>query len=439
MRFYFFYTPMKTAELYEIFKQHPTVSTDSRTILPDSIFFALKGQNFDGNKFAADSLQKGAKYAVVDNPQYANDAHIILVDDVLKSLQKLAHLHRQTLGIPVLAITGTNGKTTSKELIAAVLKNRFNLIFTQGNLNNHIGVPLTLLRMTPETQIAVIEMGANHPGEIAALCDIAQPDLGLVTNMGKAHLEGFGSFEGVVKTKTELYDFLRETGGKCFINTDNKLLLKQAEGLELLSYGNNETAQLRGEPEDSSYYLTAKILFPKGWLYFRSKLVGAYNFENIMAAARVGSYFDIDPLLIQKSVEKYEPTNNRSQLIQRGTNRIILDAYNANPTSMMASLQNFSQLAQKAKTVILGDMLELGEYSKEEHQKIADFIAKQEFEQVFLIGPCFNQVDAGTKAKKFESIELLANYLFQQKQIENNLILIKGSRGIRLEKILDNF
>lgn len=430
---------MKTAELYEIFKQHPTVSTDSRNILENSIFFALKGENFDGNQFAADSLQKGASYAVVDKPEYANKPKIILVDDVLTSLQKLANLHRKTLGLPVLAITGTNGKTTSKELIASVLKNRFSITFTQGNLNNHIGVPLTLLRMTPETQIAVIEMGANHPGEIAALCKIAEPDFGLVTNMGKAHLEGFGSFEGVIKTKTELYDFLRETKGKCFINADNDLLLKQAEGLEMLSYGKTETAQLRGEPEDSSYFLTAKILFPKGWLYFRSKLVGAYNFENIMAAARIGYYFAIDPLLIQKSVEKYEPTNNRSQLIQRDTNRIILDAYNANPTSMLASLQNFSKLSSPKKSVILGDMLELGDYSKEEHQKIADFLITQEYENIFLVGPCFNLVDAGTKAKKFESIELLANYLFQQKQMKNNLILIKGSRGISLEKILDNF
>lgn len=430
---------MKTAELYEIFKQHPTVSTDSRTIFENSIFFALKGQNFDGNQFAADSLQKGAAYAVVDNPDYADNQRIILVEDVLKSLQELANLHRKTLGIPVLAITGTNGKTTSKELIATVLKNRFNITFTQGNLNNHIGVPLTLLRITPETQMAVIEMGANHPGEIAALCKIAEPDFGLVTNMGKAHLEGFGSFEGVIKTKTELYDFLRETGGKCFINADNELLLKQAEGLEMLTYGKNETAQLRGEAEETSYYLTAKILFPKGWLYFRSKLVGTYNFENIMAAARVGSYFEIDPLLIQKSVEKYEPTNNRSQLIQRGSNRIILDAYNANPTSMLASLQNFSKINHAAKSVILGDMLELGEYSKEEHKKIADFLETQDYENVFLVGSSFCQVETGTKAKKFETIELLANYLFQQKQMKNNLILIKGSRGIRLEKILDNF
>ncbi|RKD87748.1 UDP-N-acetylmuramoyl-tripeptide--D-alanyl-D-alanine ligase [Mangrovibacterium diazotrophicum] len=430
---------MNIAELYELYQKHPIVSTDSRIIIEDSIFFALKGENFDGNQFAADSLQKGAAYAVIDNPEFATDPRIILVDDVLRCLQQLANYHRKTLNTPVLAITGSNGKTTSKELIAAVLKNRFNITFTQGNLNNHIGVPLTLLKMTEETQIAVIEMGANHPGEIAALCKIAEPNLGLVTNMGKAHLEGFGSFEGVIKTKTELYDFLRENNGKCFVNADNELLMKQSAGLEQLTYGKGEGVQLKGEPEDSSYLLTVKILFPKGWLYFRSQLVGSYNFENIMAAARIGLHFDIDPLLIQKAVEKYTPTNNRSQYIQQGTNRIILDAYNANPTSMLAALQNFEKINHESKIVILGDMLELGDYAQEEHQKIADFVTAQDYNEIFLVGPCFCQVETGTKAKKFEKIELLANYLFQQKQMKNNLILIKGSRGIRMEKILNNF
>jgi len=428
---------MNTVDLYELFKKYPVVTTDSRNIPANSIFFALKGQNFDGNKFASDSLEKGAAYAVVDNPEYVTDNRIVLVDDVLTSLQSLANFHRKQLGTTVLAITGTNGKTTSKELIASVLASKYKITFTQGNLNNHIGVPLTLLKITSDTEIAVIEMGANHPGEIEALCKIAEPDYGLVTNMGKAHLEGFGSFEGVIKTKTELYDFLRATGGKCFINADNPLLLKQAEGLEQLSYGSSETAQLRGEAEGSSYFLTAKILFPKGWLYFRSKLVGSYNLENILAAARIGVFFDIDPLQIQKSIEQYTPTNNRSQFIESGSNRIILDAYNANPTSMLASLQNFSKIMHQQKTVILGDMLELGEYAKEEHQKIADFLTNEDFNEIFLVGPCFSVVETGTKAKKFESIELLANYLFQQKQLKNNLILVKGSRGIHLEKVLE--
>ncbi len=430
---------MKIQELYQLFTKYPTISTDSRTIPGQCLFFALKGENFDGNSFAEEAVRQGAAYSIVDDPKVVNgNPQIIFVDDVLTSLQQLANYHRRQLNIPIIAITGSNGKTTTKELIAEVLKNRFNITYTQGNLNNHIGVPLTLLKMTDETQIAIIEMGANHPGEIAVLCKIAEPNLGLVTNMGKAHLEGFESFEGVIKTKTEMYDFLRSSGGKCFINCDNDLLLRQAEGLEHLTYGSNEKAQLRGEPEDASYFTVAKILFPKGWLYFRSKLVGVYNFENIMAAARVGYYFDIDPLLIQKSIEKYEPTNNRSQFIQQASNRIILDAYNANPTSMRASLENFSKISHPAKTVILGDMLELGSYSAQEHQAIADFLQEQNFENVYLVGPCFSQVDAGTKAKKFEKIELLVNYLSQQKQMNNKLILIKGSRGIRLEKILDH-
>lgn len=440
MRFYFFIHPMETKELYEIFTKFPTISTDSRTIPGECLFFALKGENFDGNTFAEEAVRQGAAYSIVDDPKVAGDnPNIILVDDVLTSLQQLANFHRHQLNIPILAITGSNGKTTTKELIAEVLKNRFNITYTQGNLNNHIGVPLTLLKMTAETQVAIIEMGANHPGEIAALCEIAEPNLGLVTNMGKAHLEGFKSFEGVVKTKTEMYDFLRANGGKCFINSDNELLLRQAHDLEHLTYGTGEDAQLRGESEDSSYLLVAKILFPKGWLYFRSKLVGAYNFENIMAAARVGYYFDIDPLLIQKSIEKYEPTNNRSQFIQQASNRIILDAYNANPTSMRVALENFSKISHPAKQVILGDMLELGHYAQDEHQAIADFVEKQNFEEVYLVGPCFCQAETGTKAKKFEKIELLANYLSQHKQMSNKLILIKGSRGIRLEKVLDCF
>ncbi len=430
---------MNTPELYKLFTQSPSISTDSRTIFENSIFFALKGQNFDGNKFASDAILKGAKYAIVDDPAYADSPNIILVKDVLSTLQSLANYHRRQLGIPVIAITGTNGKTTTKELIAAVLKNRFNLTYTRGNLNNHIGVPLTLLDMTAETQVAVIEMGANHPGEIRALCEIAEPNYGIVTNIGKAHLEGFGSFEGVIKTKSEMYDYLRESGGKCFINSDNELLMTQAKGLELLTYGSCAPAQLIGEPEEGSYYLTAKIRFPKGWLYFRSKLVGAYNCENILAAARVGYEFDIDPLLIQKAVEHYEPTNNRSQLLQRNSNRLILDAYNANPTSMLAALQNFNKISSIEKTVILGDMLELGEYSDEEHNKIADFLKLQDYSNIFLVGHRFSKVDAGTKTKKFEKIELLQQYLTQQKKLENNLILIKGSRGIHLEKVLDNF
>ncbi|MCW0481178.1 UDP-N-acetylmuramoyl-tripeptide--D-alanyl-D-alanine ligase [Gaoshiqia sediminis] len=428
---------MNTEQLYQLFLQHPTVSTDTRNIPEGGIFFALKGQHFDGNTFAAEALTKGAAYAVIDNADFAKNDRIILVNDVLTSLQQLANHHRKQLQIPILAITGSNGKTTTKELIGTVLQKKYQVTFTQGNLNNHIGVPLTLLSLSGDTEIAVIEMGANHPGEIAKLCQIAEPNFGLITNIGKAHLEGFGSFEGVVKTKSELYDFLRNHSGKCFINSDNELLVKQAAGLEHLSYGTSDEAQLQGQPEETSYYLTVKVLFPKGWLYLKSKLIGSYNFENILAAARIGLHFGVDPLEIQQAIESYQPSNNRSQLIQKGSNRIIMDAYNANPTSMMAALTNFASISHSAKTIILGDMLELGEYAANEHQKIADFIDGHNFDNVFLVGKCFLSVTTGPKIKKFDNAELLSDYLYQQKPIEDNLILIKGSRGIQLEKILE--
>lgn len=427
---------MEIAKLYQIFRQYPVVTTDSRNIPANSIFFALKGDNFDGNKFAGEALQKGAAFAVIDEPEFATCNEMLLVDDVLLCLQELARYHREKLNLPILAITGTNGKTTTKELIAAVLSKKFRINFTQGNLNNHIGVPLTLLSLTDETEIGIIEMGANHSGEIKILCDIANPDFGIVTNMGKAHLEGFGSFEGVIRTKTELYNYLRKKGGKCFINADNQLLIKQAAGLEQVCYGKSETCFLTGELASTSYNLVAKALFPKGWLYLKSKLVGDYNFENLMAAACVGKYFEVDPLQIQAALEEYAPSNNRSQLIKKEKNILIMDAYNANPTSMMMALLNFANIQNDQKYVILGDMLELGTVSDEEHQKIADFIESQNFEEVFLVGPQFKKTVTGDKKKKFDNVELLSNYLKTQ-PIENKFILIKGSRGIHLEKILE--
>jgi UDP-N-acetylmuramoyl-tripeptide--D-alanyl-D-alanine ligase len=427
---------MDIQNLYQLFQEHPVISTDSRDIPSGCIFFALKGGNFDGNRFAAESLEKGASYAVVDDPAAAKRPEFILVNDVLETLQNLARYHRRKLNIPVLAITGTNGKTTTKELISAVLRRKYMITSTQGNLNNHIGVPVTLLGMTSQTELAVIEMGANHPGEIAALCQIAEPDFGIITNIGKAHLEGFGSFEGVIKTKSELYDFLRQKHGRCFINTDNELLVTQAAGLDLLTYGTNDEAQLQGFPEQSSWYLTIRVLFPKGWLYLKSKLIGSYNFENILSAARVGLHFGVEPTAIQKAIENYVPENNRSQLIQTGSNRIIMDAYNANPTSMTAALNNFAKISYEKKTVILGDMLELGNLAAEEHQKIADLIKLQHFDAVYLVGHYFSAVDAGT-AMKFDKTEHLSAHLDTQKPIAENLILIKGSRGIGLEKIID--
>lgn len=427
---------MNTEILYSIFQAHPVVTTDSRNIPAGSIFFALKGDNFNGNAFASDAIKKGASFAVIDEPEYAVDNRFLIVENVLQSLQNLARHHRDQLGIPILAITGTNGKTTTKELIAAVLSAKFRVNYTKGNLNNHIGVPLTILSMNSETELGVVEMGANHPGEIWSLCQIANPDFGLITNIGKAHLEGFGSFEGVIKTKSELYDFLRIKKANCFINADNPILVKQAKGLELVTYGKLTDYFMAGELASSNYFLVVKALFPSGWLYIKSKLIGDYNFENMLAAACVGKFFGIDPLKIQESISDYVPSNNRSQLIQGEKNTIIMDAYNANPTSMMAALENFSLLENNSKCLILGDMLELGIVSEEEHQKIIDFIDDKNLTEVFLVGPWFQKTRSNTEKKKFEHVELLSNYLKTQ-PIENKLILIKGSRGIHLEKILD--
>jgi len=427
---------MNIESLYTIYLDHPVITTDSRNIPVNSIFFALKGETFNGNTFASQALAKGASYAVIDQPELASDDRCIVVDDVLLCLQKLARYHRDQLGMPIIAITGTNGKTTTKELIASVLKQKFKVNFTQGNLNNHIGVPLTLLSMTKETEMGVVEMGANHLGEIHMLCQIANPDYGIITNIGKAHLEGFGSFEGVIKTKSELYRFLKEKKGKCFINADNSLLASQATGLEQINYGISLDYFMAGELASTDNHLVVKALFSGGWLYLKSKLVGDYNFENLLAAACVGKYFGIDPLKIQEALAEYTPSNNRSQLIKTERNTIIMDAYNANPTSMMAALENFSKIENNQKCLILGDMLELGDASESEHQKIVDYIEDQNFSDVFLIGPHFEITKARTQKKKFEQVELLSNYLKTQ-PIENKLILIKGSRGIHLEKILD--
>lgn len=427
---------MEIARLYKFFKQYPQVTTDTRNIPADSIFFALKGDKFNGNAFAGEALAKGAAYAVIDQPEYATSDRMIVVDDVLLCLQQLARYHRAKLKLPILAITGTNGKTTTKELIAAVLSKKYRIHFTKGNLNNHIGVPMTLLAMTHETEIGIVEMGANHPGEIKMLCEIADPDYGMVTNMGKAHLEGFGSFEGVIKTKTEMYDYLRAKNGKCFINSDNALLLKQAYGLEQISYGNTPGSFLTGELATTEYNLVVRALFPKGWLYLKSKLIGDYNFENLLAAACVGKYFEVEPMFIQKALDEYTPSNNRSQLIRSVKNSIIMDAYNANPTSMMMALSNFVAIKNGSKCIILGDMLELGEVSEAEHQKIADYIESNTFSDVFLVGPEFKKTITSNDKKKFDNVELLFNHL-QKQPLENKLILVKGSRGIHLEKILE--
>ncbi|MCF6248334.1 MAG: UDP-N-acetylmuramoyl-tripeptide--D-alanyl-D-alanine ligase [Desulfobacula sp.] len=330
-----------TENIYQLYNDFPVISTDSRRIEKNSIFFALKGDKFNGNKFAAESLKKGAAYSIIDEKEYISSEKTILVNNVLNTLTELANMHRKKLGIPILAITGTNGKTTTKELVSVVLSQKFRVSFTDGNFNNHIGVPLTLLKMNTDTQFGVVEMGANHLGEIAELCKIAEPDFGIITNIGKAHLEGFGSFEGVKKTKAELFNYIEEKNGVFFYNSDNSILEKMAGGFKNKITFGSKNANLTGELFQSPPFVHIKTNFEQGVLYINTNLIGNNNFENIMAAAAIGNYFKIDPLQTQKALKEYQPKNNRSQLIRRGDIIITMDAYNANPTSMQASIKSF--------------------------------------------------------------------------------------------------
>jgi len=425
-----------TEIIYQLYTSYPVISTDSRKIEPNSIFFALKGDNFNGNQFANTAIENGAAYAVIDEEKYRVSDKTILVSDVLQALKDLANHHRKKLGTPILGITGTNGKTTTKELVSAVLSQKLNVTFTQGNLNNHIGVPLTLLKMTEKTEFGVVEMGANHPGEIAELCKIAEPDFGIITNIGKAHLEGFGSFEGVVQTKSELYQYIKQKDGFIFFNQDNPILTKLTKNINnKISYGTTN-ADFTGELLSSPPYVNIKANFKKGVLYLNTNLTGDYNFENIMAAACIGNYFEIDPLKIQEALKIYIPQNNRSQLIQRGGLKIIMDAYNANPTSMQASIKSFISTNQKNLNFILGDMLELGEYSKSEHIAILELLSNNPNCKVITVGKSFGEIAHDYNCMPFSNVKDLCEFLKKYPLPEGNL-LIKGSRGIQLEKVLE--
>jgi UDP-N-acetylmuramoyl-tripeptide--D-alanyl-D-alanine ligase len=427
---------MTIADIYELFLMHPVVETDTRKIVRDCIFFALKGENFNGNLFAAEALAKGAAYAVIDEEEYFTDKRTVLVENVLQALQELALFHRRQFKIPVLGITGSNGKTTSKELIAAVLSAKFKVTSTQGNLNNHIGVPLTLLNITPETEFAIIEMGANHAGEIAILSSLAEPDYGIITNIGKAHLEGFGSFEMIKKTKAELYDHVKLKNGTIFYNQDNPILTELlGDYPKKFSYGIND-ASLKGEPHLVAPYIHALIYFPEGKSEVNTHLTGSYNFENIMAAACIGKYFKVESAQITKAIEGYIPQNNRSQLIERNGLKIIMDAYNANPTSMKASIESFATVFSAPKYLIAGDMLELGEQSVDEHIQVLQKIREYYFEDVFLVGPIFIQAAVNFPFRVFEKTDELASHL-KLHPIKEGAVLVKGSRGIKLEKIVE--
>ena len=427
---------MNISEIYTLFKKFPHVVTDSRNVVADSLFFALKGESFNGNKFALDTLEKGCRYAIVDEKSYAIDDRFILVDDVLTCLQDLAREHRRTLGIPILAITGTNGKTTTKELLNEVLKQKFKTSATQGNFNNHIGVPLTLLAMNAETEFGIVEMGANHPGEIKMLCEIAEPNYGLITNVGKAHLEGFGSFEGVKKTKKELYDYLAQNGGEVFINCENEHLMGMLNQQKTILYGNSEEAFSKARFLQAEPKLIIELRSPIGKLYIKTQLIGAYNFENVLAAVTLGRYFKIDEIDIKEALESYTPSNNRSQLLKTDDNVLFLDAYNANPTSMRAAIDNFAAMKMKNKVLILGDMLELGEESEKEHLHVLDLLKEKELSDTILVGNIFSSLASDYKYDAFKSVEDLLVYL-ETSVLKNKYILIKGSRGIKLEKTIE--
>jgi len=425
-------------QLYDWFTQYPLISTDSREIKPDSLFFALKGESFDGNKYATAALEKGAVLAIVDDPAVAIDQHYFLVDDVLTTLQDLARYHRTQFTCPVIGITGTNGKTTTKELVNTVLSSHYCTHATKGNLNNHIGVPLTLLSAkVSEVEMLIVEMGANHQGEIAFLCTIASPTHGLITNVGKAHLEGFGGEAGVIKGKTELYRHLKTVNGKAFVCTRQPVLLQLASELNPLTYGESGDASYSGSIVSSDPFLIVN------WndngseqsIPIRTHLVGSYNIDNVMAAICVGSYFKVPPDKVVAALESYIPANNRSQVKQTERNKLFLDAYNANPSSMAAALENFASLDVYPKVVILGDMFELGNESKEEHQQIVILLLKLNFKTVLLIGPKFSEVSETTTFKRFISTQEALQWITEN-PFDGKCILVKGSRGMKLETLL---
>ena len=425
---------MSIIDLYDLFIHNPQITTDSRNCPKGSIFFALKGDKFDGNQYAGKALASGCVYAVIDNPDYYIGERTILVDNVLKTLQQLAHHHRKVLGLPIIGITGTNGKTTTKELLAAVLSTKVNLLYTEGNFNNHIGVPLTLLRLTHDHEMAVIEMGASHPGDIKELVDIVHPNYGIITNVGRAHLEGFGSFEGVIRTKGELYDYIRRSKGKIFIKKENEYLQSIAKGIEQITYGNGDDAFASGQVVSCDPFLVFNWK-QQGKLHtVETHMIGSYNLDNVLAAVAVGRFFKIPAERISRAIAAYEPTNNRSQFKKTDNNELIIDAYNANPSSMKVALDNFITMPVQPKAIILGDMRELGPTSDELHAEVVEQIKKGQFDKVFLCGEHFSKV--GKEFSPFATTEAMVEELRKQ-PLKGYHILIKGSHSMGLEKLAD--
>jgi UDP-N-acetylmuramoyl-tripeptide--D-alanyl-D-alanine ligase len=428
---------MQIEQLYSIYQQYPSVQTDTRKLKKGDIFFALKGGNFNGNQFAKQAIETGAAYAVIDEKEFEISGKTILVDDVLTSLQQLAKHHRRQFIIPFIAITGSNGKTTTKELIHAVLSTTYKTYTTEGNLNNHIGVPLTILKIKSDAEMAVIEMGANHLGEIASYCSFTLPTHGIITNIGKAHLEGFGNLEGVKKAKGELFDFLRgEPHAFAFVMWDYEYLREMSKGISgIIKYGTEEDAHITGQVKRSEPYLEIEITQGLDDPFIQTHLVGDYNLPNILAAVTVGKTFKVPEEKIKSAIENYEPTNSRSQLLEKGSNKIILDAYNANPSSMKLAVENFAKLQAFDKVLILGAMAELGEESLNEHAAIVDLIKQNNWKSVALVGGDFLKINHSFL--KFENA-LQAKEWFQQQNFKDTHLLIKGSRSMQMEKVIQD-
>src|SRR5690554_629727 len=427
---------MTIAQIHQGFLNSESLSTDTRTILPGAMYFALSGENFNGNQYAQQALDKGASYVVIDDPQVYDkeDKRMLLVEDALKALQGLASYHRSYLGLPIIALTGSNGKTTTKNLIRQVLSQQFNIQATKGNLNNHIGVPLTLLSMTEEHDLGLVEMGANHPGEIDLLCSIAQPNYGYITNFGKAHLEGFGSLEGVINAKTELYRYLESKGGSVFVckNDDKQMELSKTQDRILFESGDSDAFDfqlLTAQPRLRFRYKKSEVT---------TNLVGAYNFLNCIAAMAIGAYFGVSEKKFIQAVSCYTPENNRSQIIKTDKNTLLLDAYNANPTSIRAAIDSFvAEEDAVNKTMILGDMLELGDFAYQEHQAIVDMLAAYTSIKVYLVGENFKKTQTKSSHISFYNNRNALELMLKEEAIEANYILLKGSRGIALEKLIE--
>lgn len=438
---------MNTPTLYDIFIKNPRICIDDRKAEQGSIFFAIKGDNFDGNDFAEKALEK-CVFAIVDNPDVVKNDRYILVDNSLCKLQSLAKFHRKRLGLPIIAITGTNGKTTTKELVASVMSKKYKVAHTQGNLNNHIGVPLTLLSFTKDHEFGIVEMGANHIEEIEKLCKITAPDFGIITNIGKAHLEGFGSFEGVKKAKSELFKYLYDNDGVAFVNYDNEYLEDMQPPHSVVYYGTKEFTHCQGREEDNGLFIAVRwvasddennendnIEWEQETRLIKTNLFGRYNFENVLAAICIGNNFNISDIEIKQAIESYHPKNNRSQVVETSKNRLIIDSYNANPSSMKAAIDNFGQIVLNDKVLILADMFELGTSSMREHGVVISNIQEYSFSQVILVGKSFNNYSSKKEYAFFIDAEELIDYITQNPILKKN-VLIKGSNGMQLDKII---